>query len=63
MKIKDVIQETATAGATSAGNVSVGVVYPNVKGKQPKKRKDGTAPNALDIKGGNLLSGGSLVKR
>jgi hypothetical protein len=63
MKIKDVIQETATAGATSAGNVSVGVVYPNVKGKQPKKRKDGTAPNALDMKGGNLLSGGSLVKR
>jgi hypothetical protein len=63
MKIKDVIQETATAGATSAGNVSVGVVYPNVKGKQPKKRKGGTAPNALDMKGGNLLSGGSLVKR
>ena len=63
MKIKDIIQETATAGATSAANVSVGVVYPNVKGKQPKKRKDGTAPNALDIKGGNLLSGGSLVKR
>jgi hypothetical protein len=63
MKIKDIIQETATAGATSAANVSVGVAYPNVKGKQPKKRKDGTAPNALDIKGGNLLSGGSLVKR
>jgi hypothetical protein len=63
MKIKDVIQETATAGATSAGNVSVGVVYPNVKGKQPKKRKDGTAPNALDMKGGNLLTGGSLLKR
>lgn len=63
MKIKDIIQETATAGATSAANVSVGAVYPNVKGKQPKKRKDGTAPNALDIKGGNLLSGGSLVKR
>jgi hypothetical protein len=63
MKIKDVIQETATAGATSAGNVSVGVVYPNVKGKQPKKRKDGTAPNALDMKGGNLLTGGSTVKR
>jgi hypothetical protein len=62
MKLKELL-ETATAGATSAANVSVGVVYPNVKGKQPKKRKDGTAPNALDIKGGNLLSGGSLVKR
>jgi len=63
MKIKDIVQETATAGGTSEANVSVGVVYPNVKGKQPKKRKDGTAPNALDIKGGNLLSGGSLTKR
>jgi hypothetical protein len=62
MKIKELL-ETASAGATSAANVSVGVVYPNVKGKQPKKRKDGTAPNALDIKSGNLLSGGSLVKR
>lgn len=63
MKIKDIINETATEGATSAANVHVGVVFPNVKGKQPKKRKDGTAPNALDLKGGNLLSGGSLVKR
>lgn len=63
MKIKDIVQESATAGSTSEANVTVGVVYPNVKGKQPKKRKDGTAPNALDIKGGNLLSGGSLVKR
>jgi len=63
MKIKDIVQETATAGGTSSANVSVGVVYPNVKGKQPKKRKDGTAPNALDIKGGNLLSGGSVAKR
>jgi len=63
MKIKDIVQESATAGATSAANVSVGAVYPNKPGKQPKKRKDGTAPNALDIKGGTLLSGGSLVKR
>jgi hypothetical protein len=63
MKIKDVIHETATAGATSAGNVSVGVVYPNVPGQQPKKKKKGIAPNALDMKGGNLLTGGSLLKR
>jgi hypothetical protein len=62
MKIKEIF-ETATAGATSAGNVSVGPVYPNVPGKQPKKKKNGLAPNALDIKGGNLLTGGSLVKR
>lgn len=62
MKIKELL-ETASAGATSAGNVSVGPVYPNKPGKQPKKRKNGTAPNALDMKGGNLLTGGSLVKR
>ena len=61
MKIKELL-ETATAGATSAGNVSIGVVYPNVKGKQAKK-KNGTAKNALDMKGGNLLTGGSLIKR
>jgi hypothetical protein len=62
MRIKELF-ETATEGTTSAAHVSVGAVYPNVKGKQPKKRKDGTAPNALDIKGGTLLTGGSLVKR
>jgi len=62
MKIRDIL-ESATAGATSAANVSVGVVYPNINGKQPKKKKDGTAPNVLDLKGVNLLSGGSLMKR
>jgi hypothetical protein len=61
MKIKELL-ETASAGATSAANVSVGAVYPNKPGKQPKK-KGKLAPNALDIKGGNLLTGGSLVKR
>lgn len=62
MKIKDIVKETASPGVTSAANVSVGVVYPNIEGKQPKK-KGKLAPNALDIKGGNLLTGGSLVKR
>lgn len=62
MKIKELF-ETASAGATSAGNVSMGVVYPNIPGKQPKKKKNGTAQNALDLKGVNLLTGGSLVKR
>jgi hypothetical protein len=61
MKIKELL-ETATAGATSAGNVTVGAIYPNVTGKTPKK-KNGTAVNALDLKGTNLLTGGSLVKR
>jgi hypothetical protein len=62
MKIKELF-ETATAGATSAANVTVGVVYPNKPGKQLKKNKNGTTPNALDLKGVNLLTGGSLVKR
>jgi len=54
------MQETATAGATSAGNVGVGAIYKNKPGKTPKN-KDGTAKNALDMKN-NLLTGGS-VKR
>lgn len=57
----DKFDETATVGATSAGNVSVGAVYKNKPGKT-YKNKDGTAKNALDIKGANLLTGGS-VKR
>lgn len=61
MKIRELF-ETATAGATSAGNMAVGAVYPNKKGKTPKN-KNGTAKNALDLKGANLLTGGSLVKR
>lgn len=63
MKIKDIITETASAGGTSAGNVSVGVVYPNIPGKQPKKKRSKIAPNALDLKGANLITGGSLIKR
>jgi hypothetical protein len=61
MKIKEIF-ETATAGATSAANVGVGAVYKNKPGKTPKN-KDGTAKNALDLKGTNLLTGGSLLKR
>ncbi len=54
--------ESATAGSTSAGNMAVGAVYPNKKGKT-FRNKDGTAKNALDVKGANLMTGGSLVKR
>lgn len=56
------VKETATAGGTSAGNVSVGAVYSNKKGKSAKN-KDGTVKNALDVKGQNLLTGGSIAKR
>jgi hypothetical protein len=55
------INETATAGATSAGNVAVGPVYTNKKGKS-YKNKDGTVKNALDVKGANLMTGGSIKR-
>lgn len=54
------LDENATAGATSAGNVAVGPVYKNKPPKQPKN-KDGTAKNALDMKA-NLLTGGSIKR-
>ena len=53
--------EEATAGSTSAANMSVGAVYKNKPAKQAKN-KDGTVKNALDMKGGNLLTGGSLKR-
>lgn len=55
------VKESATAGATSAGNVSVGAVYKNKPGKTAKN-KDGTAKNALDLKGTNLITGGSIKR-
>jgi hypothetical protein len=61
MKIREIL-ESATAGATSAANVGVGAVYKNKPAKTPKN-KDGTVKNALDLKGTNLLTGGSLLKR
>ena len=61
MKIRELI-ETASAGATSSGNMSIGSpVYPNNPVKAAKK-KDGTVKNALDM-GNNLITGGSIVKR
>lgn len=57
----DGVDESATAGATSAANVGVGAVYNNKPVKQPKN-KDGTAKNAVDMKGVNLLTGGSLKR-
>jgi hypothetical protein len=60
--VRGAFGEDATAGGTSAANVSVGAVYKNKSAKQAKN-KDGTAKNALDMKGVGLLTGGSLVKR
>jgi hypothetical protein len=61
MKIREIL-ESATAGAMSSSDFSVGVVYKNKPGKTAKN-KDGTAKNALDLKGTSLLTGGSLLKR
>jgi hypothetical protein len=55
------VSESATVGSTSAANVGIGAVYKNKSPKQPKN-KDGTAKNALDMKGANLLGGGSIKR-
>ena len=86
MKIREIL-ESATAGATSSGNIAT-VVSPHLspgpaRGKisyigkpggpggtkappQPKvrqpKKKDGTAVNALDMKG-SLFGEGNAIKR
>lgn len=87
MKIHEIINETATAGATSAASIA-SVPNPHIspgkaRGKksytgsmstgsgtkappQPKvvqpKNPDGTAKNALNMKGTSLF-GGSTIKR
>jgi hypothetical protein len=60
MKIRELV-ETASSGGTSAGNVAVGAIYKNKKGNT-YKNKDGTVKNAQDVKGANLLTGGSLKR-
>lgn len=60
MKISEIINETATAGATSSANIA-SVVNPIIahskkKVNQPKD-KNGVAKNALDIKGTSLFGG------
>ena len=77
MRIQELVQEDATAGATSAGaiatvpnpNVAIGNIKKYGKGapaKPPKAaqalNKDGTAKNALDLPGTSLM-GGKLLKR
>ena len=59
-KPEDDLAETATAGATSAGNVAVGAVYKNKPAKSVKN-KDGTVKNAQDMNA-NLLTGGSIKR-
>jgi hypothetical protein len=56
------ISENATAGATSAGSVSVGnAIYKNKPAKSAKN-KDGTVKNAQDMDV-NLITGGSIGKQ
>ena len=79
MKISEILSETASAGATSAGSVGT-VVSPHIaignkktrksygKGGSPNppkamqaKNPDGTAKNALDLKGTSVFGG--AIKR
>jgi len=55
------ITEDPSASTTNAGNVTIGAIYKNKAGKTPKN-KDGTAKNALDMKGVGLLTGGSIKR-
>ena len=55
------LEETATAGGTSAANVAIGPVYKN-KPAKAVKNKDGTVKNAQDMDA-NLLTGGSIKRR
>jgi hypothetical protein len=57
---KPMLSEVATGGSMSAGNIAVGAIYKNTKGKTPKN-KNGTAKNALDYEA-NLLTGGSIKR-
>jgi hypothetical protein len=88
MKVHEILSETATAGATSSGNIAT-VVSPHLaigkkRGKKSyigdpwggksgtkapkppkvkqKKNKNGTAVNALDMKGTSIF-GGTTIKR
>ena len=73
MRIRELIKEYATAGATQAGNIAA-VANPKMaygqrpKGKNglpqapQKKNPDGTAKGAHNLPGVNLM-GGPLVKR
>jgi hypothetical protein len=86
MKIKDIL-ESATAGATSSGNIATvnsphlaigkdlnnksytgspgksGTKAPKVPKISQPKNANGTAKNALDMKGSNIFGGGSAIKR
>jgi hypothetical protein len=71
-KAQSEMSEDATAGATSAGAMATIANPPSANAKikrkngvpiaPQKKNKDGTAKNALEQPGGNLM-GGSTVKR
>lgn len=72
MKLAGITKESATAGATSSGNIASVANPIQAKGQRPKdknglpkapqkKKADGTAENALDIK--DNFFGGATVKR
>lgn len=65
MKIRDIL-ESATAGATSSGNIAT-VVSPNLAGgkrgsKPPKMKMQKPGTNALDSSA-NIFGSGNAIKR
>jgi hypothetical protein len=72
MKMSDIVNETATAGGTSAGSVAAVVNPPAAKQKIRRGKNglpaapqltnaDGTAKNALNVS--DNLMGGKTIKR
>jgi hypothetical protein len=62
MKIAEIIKETATTGATSSSDVSIGnATYPNKKASRKGKNPDGTKKNAIDSNV-NLFTGECLKR-
>lgn len=50
VKVNEIVKETASAGASSAGAVA-SVANPGAKPSKNKKNKNGTVKNALDSDG------------
>jgi len=56
MKVSEIVKETASAGATSAGSIAT-VANPHVAHSQKKPKKQKPTDNALDMKGTSIFGG------
>lgn len=60
MRIRDIIAEVATAGATSSANIAT-VANPHIAHSKKKAKMQKPTDNALDMKGVSIF--GSPLKR